>query len=184
MNGFHPDGQETRIRKAGEADAGVVARLVVESWKTTYAGVIPTDYLTTMSVEEATERWLRAIRSEGVLVAVEPDTGIVGVGFSGTRRTAMGAYEGEIFALYVAESVQGNGIGTRLMAAMARNLLKNDIAMAFLWCLRDNPSRWFYERLGGRIVAERTELFAGAHLCELAYGWDDLTQLARLADKG
>jgi hypothetical protein len=40
--------------------------------------------------------------------------------------------------------------------------------------LADNPSRFFYERMGGKRAGERDEQLWGAKLHELAYGWDAL----------
>ena len=48
-----------------------------------------------------------------------------------------------------------------------------------VWVLADNPARFFYEGLGGRLVAERTELFWGADVRERAYGWSDLNTVVR-----
>lgn len=165
------------VRAAAASDAEPVARLIVACWQETYAGLIPSEYLAAMAVDETAERWRSAIRSGGVLVAESDE--VVGVGFSGPRRTRMESYEGEFFALYVAGEHQGRGIGRRLMAAMSRGLLDQGVSRAFLWCLRDNPSRWFYERLGGHVVAQRVERFAGVDLDELAYGWLDLETLAQ-----
>lgn len=89
---------------------------------------------------------------------------------------------GEIFTLYVQSDEQGQGIGRRLMATMARRIMLAGHDKAMVWCLRDNPARWFYERMGGHPLAERTICFAGRNLIEIAYGWDDLVTLSRLAD--
>jgi hypothetical protein len=40
--------------------------------------------------------------------------------------------------------------------------------------LRDNPSRFFYERLGARQVSRRPLAVGGAAIEAIAYGWDDL----------
>jgi hypothetical protein len=48
---------------------------------------------------------------------------------------------------------------------------------AFLWVLRDNPSRWFYQRLGGRPVAETYTTIAGEKICQTAFVWDPIQQL-------
>ena len=47
---------------------------------------------------------------------------------------------------------------------------------SFLWVLRDNPSRYFYERVGGKMVAERQEQLWGCVTDQICYGWSDLTQ--------
>jgi hypothetical protein len=45
---------------------------------------------------------------------------------------------------------------------------------AILWVLRDNPSRFFYERLGARQVRHRTLAVGGGAVEAVAYGWRDL----------
>jgi hypothetical protein len=68
-----------------------------------------------------------------------------------------------------------------LMAAMAAELVNYGMNSAVVWVLHNNPSRWFYERLGGVRLAEKPVGFAGATLTEVAYGWRDLAPLARLS---
>ena len=48
------------------------------------------------------------------------------------------------------------------------------VSDAYLWVLAGNPSRFFYESMGGTRIAERQESFAGTLLDEIAYGWTDL----------
>ena len=48
---------------------------------------------------------------------------------------------------------------------------------AFLWVLRGNPSRWFYQRLGGRLVAESATRVAGVSVPQTAYAWDPIERL-------
>ena len=43
-----------------------------------------------------------------------------------------------------------------------------------LWMLAENPTRFFYEGLGGRKVGERTDTFSGADVDEVAYAWSNL----------
>ena len=47
----------------------------------------------------------------------------------------------------------------------------------FLWVLRDNPSRWFYQRLGGKPGAEALIQFAGTRLPQTAFVWDPIERL-------
>ena len=42
----------------------------------------------------------------------------------------------------------------------------------------DNPARAFYERLGGRQIGAKQSDIGGVTLEEVAYGWEDLAQLA------
>ena len=43
--------------------------------------------------------------------------------------------------------------------------------------LRDNPSRYFYARLGGVLAAEERISFAGALIMQYAYRWDPIARL-------
>ena len=98
-------------------------------------------------------------------------------------------FAGEFSALYLLAAQQRRGVGRRLMATMARDLLARGMQAACLWVLRDNePARRFYEALGAEIVGQRVETVdehltgqrrrAPDFLHEVAYGWPDLTLLA------
>jgi hypothetical protein len=43
--------------------------------------------------------------------------------------------------------------------------------------LRENPSRWFYQRLGGRAVAESVTEVGGQALIQTAFVWDPIEKL-------
>jgi hypothetical protein len=68
-------------------------------------------------------------------------------------------------------------VGRRLMRAAGSHLVDIGCKSAFLWVLRDNPSRWFYQRLGGRPVAEQTIQIAGQTVAQTAFVWDPIAQL-------
>ena len=63
----------------------------------------------------------------------------------GSRRQTLA--EGEVETLYVLDDWRERGVGRRLMRAAAGHLVDIGCRSAFLWVLRDNPSRWFYQRL-------------------------------------
>ena len=52
--------------------------------------------------------------------------------------------------------------------------MKTGCDTAVLWMLADNPTRFFYEGMGGAIVGGRRERFAGADVDEVAYAWRNL----------
>ncbi|MBP2290339.1 GNAT family N-acetyltransferase [Azospirillum rugosum] len=178
-------GEGMVIRDARPSDAVGIAKVHVASWRETYPGLVPDTYLVNLSEAAAAMRWHNAVQAhakgQGALVVVDGMDKIVGFATYGGRRVPVEGYEGEFYALYLLEEAKSQGIGRRLMAVMAERLLESGQRNAVVWCLRDNPSRWFYERLGGTRVAERPIQFAGADLVEIAYGWQDLTPLARLS---
>jgi GNAT superfamily N-acetyltransferase len=173
------------IRSARPQDAAGIADVHVASWRTTYPGLLPDRYLVAMSERASRERWNRLladpVKSDGTFVAVEAPFGVVGFACCGNQRSAIDGYGGEFFAIYLFDHAQGRGLGRRLMAAMAENLTGRGVNSAVVWVLRDNPARWFYERLGGTRIAEHDLDFAGATVTETAYGWRDLASLARLS---
>jgi GNAT superfamily N-acetyltransferase len=112
-----------------------------------------------------------------LLVAEDATGNIVGFVSAGEERSGDAEYRGEIYAIYLRESAQGKGIGTRLMREAAARLARHGYRAMLLWVLADNPSRRFYERLGGR-PARSKQVTYGVELEEVGYGWDDLAILA------
>ena len=47
-----------------------------------------------------------------------------------------------------------------------------------VWCLRENPARFFYEHLGGRLVARRPGRVGAAPVEEIGYAWTDASAVA------
>jgi L-amino acid N-acyltransferase YncA len=172
------------IRLATPADAAGVAKVHVSSWRTTYPGVLPDRFLVNLSVDSYARRWLSLLGAEREgrrsFVAVDPTEGIIGFASCGPQRTALPGYGGEFYAIYLYDWAQSQGWGRRMMATMAGELSDSGHRGAVVWVLRDNPARWFYERLGGQRLAEQPISFAGTRLSEVAYGWGDLLPLARL----
>jgi hypothetical protein len=46
--------------------------------------------------------------------------------------------------------------------------------------LAQNPSRQFYEALGGKYLYEKPIEIGGANLIKVAYGWPDIHALAQM----
>lgn len=182
------------IRPARRADADAIARIYVETWRSTYAGILPDRLLVGLSRRGQALIWSQAVahrgRADFVTVAHAPGAGVVGFGSGGLGHVAFayhgpghqdrghgpgqGAYQGEVYTLYVLPDHQGRGIGRRLLAALGRELLAREIGSAFVWVLAANPARFFYEAMGARLIGEREEVLGGARVRELAYGWPDL----------
>ena len=172
------------VRRARPADAAAIGTVHVAAWRNAYAGLLPDSYLAGLSSVRHAAQYDSAIRTgEGVFVAVAtgPDLppGARGgvVGFATVGRARMALAEGEVATLYVMDDWRDQGVGRRLMRAGAAHLSAEGCRTAFLWVLRANPNRWFYERLGGRPVAESVAHVAGAALPQMAYAWDPIERL-------
>ena len=166
---------EISIRPARPADARGIALLDVETWRTTYAGVLSTSYLVGLSERRREGGWRMAILREprDVRVAVDAAGTILGFGSCGPSRSER-HFPGEVFTLYVAPDWQNLGIGRRLLIALFRRLAASGLDAAIVWVLRDNPSRFFYERLGGHQTTHKAIAVGGGLVEAIAYGWRDL----------
>ena len=76
--------------------------------------------------------------------------------------------------LYVHPNFQGQAVGRSLLAKLFRVLATKGLDSALIWVLAENPARFFYEAMGGTLIAGREERLWGVPLREMAYGWSDL----------
>jgi ribosomal protein S18 acetylase RimI-like enzyme len=173
-----------RIRRAAKADAAAIGRVHVETWQAAYAGMLPDAMLAGMSDVRQSSYWSRLLsdprEARGVFVADDRDRGVVGFGSCGPVRDPPEGLNGtetrvgEIYTLYVEPDFQNGGLGRRLLDALFRQLRADGCDTAVLWMLADNPTRFFYEGLGGQRVGERTDTMGGVDVDEQAYAWRDL----------
>ena len=171
-----------KVRRALPEDAGEIARVYIESWHDTYPGVVPTALLTAMTHKGQAARWRAAIRSAGreaVFVAESERHGILGMmSFGPSRDSALG-FDGEIYTLYVDPAFFGRGIGRAMMMAAFARMRARGFSSCVIWAHARNPARFFYERMGGRLIAERTARMMGDPIPEAAFGWKTLALAER-----
>lgn len=170
-----------QIRRARRSDARAIAQIQVETWRSAYAGMLPDRVMVEMSVDSKASYWRRVIERQGqhelVLVAEVPLAGLVGFASCGRARPGSPVEGGEIQTLYVLPDWQEQGFGRRLLCNCLRIVRGAAMNSAFAWVLAANPSRFFYEAMGGIRTGERDEALWGTVLHETAYGWPDLTRL-------
>lgn len=165
----------TRVRSAWPGDAKTIGAIHVETWRDSYAGVLPDDMLLRMSAEIEGGRWARILHGGEAVLVAETDAGrVVAFGSCGPARRTSLDYAGEVYTLYVHPDFQDQGIGRRLLRALFGALEKRGYRSAVIWVLQVNPSRYFYQTMGGRHVADRDGRLWGVVLPEAAYGWDRL----------
>jgi len=170
------------VREAKIADAPAIARVNLDTWRTAYRKIIPAYYFAQLSYEKGESRWqeiLKNVKNTGDFVCVaENDSGqIVGFAAGGCERTGKYVYQGELFAIYILEGYQRQGIGRQLVRTVATKLAELTLNSMLVWVLGDNPACRFYEFLGGEKVEEQQTTRAGVVLKEIAYGWRDIAVL-------
>jgi len=173
---------DIRVDNARAGDAAALARVYVDTWRTSYAGILPDHVLLTMDASVHEIRFARWIDQQSdrlfVLAARSSSlrTGgdrIVGLASAGHAR-GRPATTGEIYTLYVDPDWQGLGIGRSLLRSCMARLRGAGFRQAILWVLADNPSRFFYEAAGGIRAAERVERMWNTDLREVSYVWTEL----------
>ena len=166
------------IRTAGIDDAHAIAEVQVNSWRTTYAGIVSEENLRSMKVEDREKKWEWVIQQdakERIMLVAEDQLGrIVGFASAGPTFHSEYEYEGELYALYLLEEYQRQGIGRRLVSAVMDHFQKVGIRSMLTLALEENTACLFYERMGGRIIT-RVEVKIGEQILpELVFGWENL----------
>ena len=178
---------DIQIREATPTDAPGIARVHVDAWRSSYAGVVPEEILSGLSYSERETLWDDILTSPDTdrrcFVAETrdaQDAKIVGFASAGQESDDHEGYEGEIYAIYLLEDFQRIGLGRRLFQSAAKRLLDDGIKSMLLWVFEENHrARRFYESLGGELVARKDVTIGGAEVVEIAYGWKDITTLVR-----
>lgn len=174
---------EICIREATPKDAAAIARVHVDTWRTTYAGILPADFLADLSYVNSETNWSHALMAarpgESVFVAETEAEEVVGFANGAPERESDPLYRGEIYSIYVLATYQRKGVGRRLLTTLARRLRQDGFKSLLLWVLKDNlPARRFYESLGGTYLREKPITIGTTDLIEAAYGWRDIADLA------
>jgi len=177
------------IRRARPQDAAAIGAVHVSAWRSAYAGILPDTYLANLSSPRTAARYLKGIEAGGgIFVATisGQDAGppgtpprIVGFTTASPVTTPNPIADGEIETIYVLDDFRDRGLGRKLMRGAAAYLVAAGCTSAFVWVLRDNPSRWFYQRLGGRPTMEQPIQFAGRDLIQTAYLWSPIETLTK-----
>ncbi len=163
------------IRNASLEDAAAVAKVQVDSWRTTFKGIVPEDYLEGLLYDKREPIWKRAVMENNLYIAEDENGEVIGFSVGGRERT--GNYEtylGEVYSIFIVKEHQGTGIGRLLVKSVVEDLKKKKLDSMLIWVIEENPACRFYEALGGKKIDTREIEIGGKKLSEVAYGWDDI----------
>lgn len=174
-----------QIRPATGDDVFAIAGVLVDTWHSTFRGLLADTFLDGMSREDEAIRLARRMGVPGVhyLVAVEPvGSNIIGFANFGPPRGRVPAHIHELYALYIRSEHQRAGIGTALVRSVAAQCAGQGARSLFAWVLAGNPNRQFYERLGAKVIGTSGVGVGDRSYEQVAYLWDDIEALLRRAD--
>jgi len=159
-----------QLREALEADIPALAKLHVETFSETHRGGRPGG----PSYELRQRQWREVFdRQDGswFCYVVDHRGELVGFAKGIPHDGGVPGYAGELNKIYLLQRVQRQGLGRRLLCAMARRFIERGTTSMLLFGDAANPSNGFYEAFGAvRLYSDTGEFHGG-------YGWPDLGAL-------
>lgn len=162
------------IRVAEVRDAAAIAHVHVQSWLTTYEGIVPRTYLATLDETERVLLWQEWLTREISVFVAEHEGRVVGFAAGGSIREPLQNYDSELYSLYLLKEAQGHGTGKDLLSQVVEALVQKGRRKMLVWVLEDNPAVRFYKKAGAQPVMSKDIEIGGIQLPELALGWLDL----------
>lgn len=166
------------VRAATEQDAGAISHVHVQSWRTTYAGIVPKAYLASLNEAERELLWRDWLTRDIQVFVAELDGEVVGFASGGPIREPLQEFDAELFAIYLLKQAQDRGIGTALLRKLAGVLRAKGFKSMVAWVLESNSSSHFYAQSGALPVLSKDIEIGGVMLPVLAYGWPSLEAIA------
>ena len=169
-----------------------MARVIVDSYRSTHRDHIPEESLMRFTYEESERNWARTLRelsgsseSRKCIYVAEDNAGnLVGVAMGGPERSNHPIFTGEIYILYLLPQYHRQGIGQRLTGQVVRRLVEWEMYSLMIRVLKANiPARRFYEALGGQLVLEEQIEEDGVVLEQVGYGWIDAGKLLQAGEE-
>ena len=162
------------VRPARPDDARRIAEIHVRTWQAAYPGIVPAEYLASLSIERYEAMWSDSIaKSTPELLVAEDGDAILGwVAFGASRDKDARSDTAEIWAIYVDSSRWSAGIGRALWSQTLARLQERGFASVGLWAFPANERAGrFYRALGFEIEAGSAQQFVlgGASLDEVRY---------------
>ena len=119
--------------------------------------------------------WGQAAQNQPMFVA-ELNGEVVGFAIGGENRDkdTYPDFDGELYAIYSYQHVQGQGIGRALFEAAAGNISARGFKKMVVAVLKDNPTVNFYKHMGGYVLGEEVITIDGVEIAESFYGYDNI----------
>ncbi len=171
-------GEQIVIRQALPGDAPAMARINVATWRDSYGQFLPQQLMEELSYAqkraEIEDFFARREENQAMaFVAVNQSEEIIAFIMAGKNRSGDPGYMGEIYNLHVEPAFQSQGIGRCLVTRVSEVFRQRGWPTMMVWALAENPSRRFYEKLGGRIIARAVDEYRGFAAPVIAYGWHE-----------
>jgi arginine/ornithine N-succinyltransferase beta subunit len=94
--------REQAVRPAHLDDEETIARVHVDTWRTTYRGIVPDERLAKLDYARSAENWRRILTPESktrLFVAEDEGAQVVGFACGGPLRVPVAGFDGELYAI-------------------------------------------------------------------------------------
>lgn len=157
------------IRIASLKDALSIAEVHVHGWKETYTGIIKQEILDELKILDKELLWKEIAKSPDHKLFVYTENGAVKGFLDGYLNPENNI--AEIMAFYLLKEVQKQGMGRELFQKFYQCALNQGYGFIRLEVFNKNPSRFFYEKMGAKIIGETELPEFGFEITELLYQW-------------
>jgi ribosomal protein S18 acetylase RimI-like enzyme len=162
------------VRPANVEDAREIAEIHVRTWQAAYQGIVPDEFLASLSIEKHEAMWLGCILKgqPQLLVATETGRMLGWVAFGRSRDEGAEADVAEIWAIYVEASQWGRGVGRRLWQQSCVQMREQGYRLVGLWAFPENVRAGnFYRALGFEVDSASAKQFTlgGSQLNEIRF---------------
>ena len=139
--------------KATLDDAYSIRYIGAYSWRETYTGLVPDDYLEYKidHFEDKVEREKELIKNSNYYVARVDNKTVGFVVFGKSEDTKYSEY-GYLGALYLLKDYQGYGIGKKLFEIAVKGLKELGYSKMMLECMEGNNTINFYKKYSGEVI--------------------------------
>lgn len=169
--------QDTLVRPGSLGDEGEIANVHTQAWQQSYREIIPESYLATMPLQfHRRQSWWKHVLSGNtetkLFVAESAQHGVIGFIAVEPGRDPDLQGQGEVGAIYCLNEYKNKGIGSALFKMGLADLASRGFKKCYLWVLEENPTRIFYERVGGVLLSKTKSIELGSLLVEVGYEWE------------
>lgn len=162
------------VRPAISSDVDAVARTHVLGWQHAYAGILPPNFLASLSVEQRASMWTEAIEKQTQRLFVVEVAGQVRgfAAFGPCRDDGSFKTDFEIWAIYLDPQFIGVGAGRALWLGSLAAMKRMGAARVTLWVLAENELAIRFYRAAGfteEVASRKSIQVGGVPVVEVRY---------------
>lgn len=167
------------FRTGTSNDIERIAKLHAVSWQQNYRESFSADFLDNLAFDNRLKEWAKRLQhpAENQYVILAEEEGII-LGFICAYFNENAQFGTLLDNLHVSLNTQGKGVGTKLIVALAEEIIhRNRDNSIYLWVLDTNVAAIsYYEKIGGTAIetVESTDIGDKPFL-KIRYVWENIT---------